>query len=74
MSYNEAINAGKALVTAVSTVAASAQEIGEAFRQLYQRLGRNGLAREALASAVSKRDANKIILEELAASNISTKY
>lgn len=66
MSYNEAVNAGKALVTAFSTVAASAQEVGEAFRQLYQHLGGNGLAREALASAVSKRDANKIIekLEE----------
>ena len=39
----------------------SAEQLGEAFRTLYQRLGGNGIAKEYIASTVSKRDANKII-------------
>ena len=39
----------------------SAEEISEAFRVLCQRLSGNGIAKEYIASTISKKDANKII-------------
>ena len=61
MSYQDAINAGRALVNAVSQIGHSAQEISEVFNTLYQKLGGNGIVKEYIASAISKKDANKII-------------